>query len=79
VFPRHARSGYGGEACTGGIEHLWRAYDAREIRIEADFRTAPARCLAESLGFARRRHVKHLTLRGEASVGYGYRLKRPLS
>jgi|APFre7841882724_1041349.scaffolds.fasta_scaffold07850_3 RimJ/RimL family protein N-acetyltransferase len=77
VFPQHERQGFGREACAAVIDHLWRAYDAREIRIETDFRNVPARCLAESLGFARRRHVKHGTLRGLPAVSYGYRLRRP--
>jgi RimJ/RimL family protein N-acetyltransferase len=79
VFPRHTREGYAREACAAAIDHLWRAYDAQEVRIEMDYRNVPARCLAESLGFERRRHVKRGTLRGRPAVGYGYRLRRPVS
>jgi RimJ/RimL family protein N-acetyltransferase len=79
VFPRHVREGYGREASAAAIDHLWRAYDAQEVRIEMDYRNVPARCLAESLGFVRRRHAKHGTLRGLPAVGYGYRLRRPVS
>jgi len=79
IFPQHARQGFGHEACTAAIDHLWRAYDAREIRIETDYRNVPARCLAESLGFARRRRVKHGALRGAPTVHYRYRLWRSVS
>jgi len=79
MFPQYARQGFGHEACTAAIDHLWRAYDAREIRIETDYRNVPARCLAESLGFARRRRVKHGALRGAPTVHYRYRLWRSVS
>jgi len=79
VFPRYARAGYGREASAAAITQLWRAYDAQEVRIEMDYRNVPARCLAESLGFVRRRHMKRGTLRGLPAVGYGYRLPRPVS
>jgi RimJ/RimL family protein N-acetyltransferase len=79
VFPRYTRQGYGREACAAAIAHLWRAYDAQEVRIEMDYRNVPARCLAESLGFVRRRHMKRGTLRGLPAVGYRYRLIRPVS
>lgn len=77
VFVRFARRGFGKEACAAVIEHLWRAYDAVEIRAEMDYRNIPSRCLVESLGFLRRTHNKVTTLRGRPSVDYRYRLKRP--
>jgi ribosomal-protein-alanine N-acetyltransferase len=77
VFTAHARRGLAREACAAVIEHLWRAYDATEIRADTDFRNVPSRCLVESLGFVRRtRHIV-TTLRGAPSFDYRYRLKRP--
>jgi len=77
VFTEYMRKGIGREACTAVIDHLWRAYDAREIRADSDFRNVPSRCLVESLGFSRRtRHIV-TTLRGAPSYDYRYRLKRP--
>ena len=54
VFTSYMRQGIAREACTAVIDHLWRAYDAREIRADSDFRNVPSRCLVEALGFARR-------------------------
>ncbi len=79
VFSRYARQGMAREACRAAIEHLWRAYDAREIRAAMDYRNVPARCLIEALGFVRRRHTVKTTFRGEPSVDYRYRLTRPES
>jgi ribosomal-protein-alanine N-acetyltransferase len=77
VFTAYARQGYAREACAAVIDHLWRAYDAAEIRADMDYRNVPSRCLVEALGFARRaRHIAS-TLRGAASIEYRYRLKRP--
>jgi RimJ/RimL family protein N-acetyltransferase len=77
VFTAHTRRGVAREACTAVIEHLWRAYDATEIRADTDFRNVPSRCLVEALGFTRRtRHIV-TTLRGTPSYDYRYRLKRP--
>lgn len=77
VFTAHARQGYAREACAAVIEHLWRAYDAAEVRADMDYRNVPSRCLVETLGFARRTRNIASTLRGEASIDYRYRLKRP--
>lgn len=77
VFTAFARRGIAREACRTVIEHLWRAYDAAEIRADTDFRNVPARCLVESLGFARRTRNIATTLRSEPSIDYRYRLKRP--
>ena len=77
VFTAHARRGFAREACVAVIDHLWRAYDAAEIRADMDYRNVPSRCLVEALGFVRRtRHIAS-TLRGAPSVDYRYRLKRP--
>ena len=76
VFTRFARQGIAKEACTAVIDHLFRAYDAVEIRAEMDYRNIPSRCLVESLGFARRKHNKQTTLRGRPALDYRYRLKR---
>jgi [ribosomal protein S5]-alanine N-acetyltransferase len=77
VFTAYTRRGLAREACAAVIEHLWRAYDAAEIRADTDFRNVPSRCLVESLGFVRRtRHIV-TTLRGAPSFDYRYRLKRP--
>jgi len=77
VFKNHMRRGIAREACTAVIDHLWRAYDAAEIRADIDFRNVPSRCLVEGLGFVRRtRHIV-TTLRGVPSYDYRYRLKRP--
>jgi RimJ/RimL family protein N-acetyltransferase len=71
------RRGIAHEACAAVIDHLWRAYDAAEIRADIDFRNVPSRCLVEGLGFVRRaRHIV-TTLRGAPSYDYRYRLKRP--
>jgi RimJ/RimL family protein N-acetyltransferase len=78
VFTSFARTGIAREACTAVIEHLWRAYDAAEIRSDIDFRNVPSRCLVESLGFVRRTRNIVTTLRGTPSIDYRYRLKRPL-
>ena len=59
------------------IEHLWRSYDAAEVRADIDFRNVPSRCLVEALGFVRRTRNIVTTLRGAPSVDYRYRLKRP--
>jgi RimJ/RimL family protein N-acetyltransferase len=77
VFTRFTRQGIAREACAAVIEHLWRAYDAREIRADMDYRNVPSRCLVEALGFVRRRHKVATTFRGEPSVDYRYRLLRP--
>lgn len=77
VFTAHARQGYAREACAAVIDHLWRAYDATEIRADMDYRNVPSRCLVETLGFTRRARNIASTLRGEASIDYRYRLKRP--
>jgi ribosomal-protein-alanine N-acetyltransferase len=77
VFRAFARQGVAREACTAVLEHLWKAYDAREVRADMDYRNVPSRCLVESLGFVRRRHKAAAKLRGEPSVEYRYRLKRP--
>ncbi len=79
VFTSFARQGIAREACTSIIEHLWRAYDAKEVRADVDFRNVPARCLVESLGFVRRTRNIITTLRGEPSIDYRYRLRRPVS
>ncbi len=76
VFSAHARQGFAREACTAVIEHLWRAYDATEVRADIDFRNVPSRCLVESLGFARRARNIVTTLRGAPSVDCRYRLRR---
>ena len=77
VFTSFARRGIAKEASKAVIDHLWRAYDATEIRADTDFRNVPARCLVESLGFLRRTRNIATSLRGEPSVDYRYRLKRP--
>ena len=77
VFTRFSRQGLAKEACTAVIEHLFRAYDAVEIRAEMDYRNIPSRCLVEALGFKRRTHNKPTTLRGRPALDYRYRLKRP--
>jgi RimJ/RimL family protein N-acetyltransferase len=77
VFTRFARHGYAREACRAVIEHLWRAYDAHEVRADMDYRNVPSRCLVESLGFVRRHHQIATVFRGEPSIDYRYRLKRP--
>jgi ribosomal-protein-alanine N-acetyltransferase len=77
VFTRFSRKGLAKEACAVVIEHLFRAYDAVEIRADMDYRNIPSRCLIESLGFRRRRHNKQTTLRGRPALDYRYRLKRP--
>ncbi len=77
VFTRFARQGIAREGCRAVIEHLWRAYDAREIRADMDYRNVPSRCLVEALGFVRRRRQVATTFRGEPSIDYRYRLKRP--
>ena len=79
VFTAFARRGIAHEACTAVIEHLWRAYDATEIRADTDYRNVPSRCLVESLGFVRRTRNIVTTLRGEPSIDFRYRLKRPAS
>jgi RimJ/RimL family protein N-acetyltransferase len=79
VFTAFARSGIAREACTAVIEHLWRAYDATEIRADTDYRNVPSRCLVESLGFVRRTRPIVTTLRGEPAIDYRYRLKRPVN
>ena len=76
VFTAHARQGFAREACTAVIEHLWRAYDAAEVRADIDFRNVPSRCLVESLGFVRRARNIVTTLRGAPSVDCRYRLRR---
>jgi len=77
VFTKFMRHGIAREACTAVIDHLWRGYDAIEIRADTDFRNVPSRCLVEALGFTRRtRHIV-TTLRGAPSYDYRYRLKRP--
>jgi len=77
VFTAFARRGIASEASRIVIEHLWRAYDANEIRADTDYRNVPARCLVESLGFSRRSRNIATSLRGEPSFDYRYRLKRP--
>lgn len=76
VFPAFARRGIAREACTAVIGHLWRAYDAAEIRADVDYRNVPSRCLVESLGFTRRARNIATTLRGAPSVDCRYRLRR---
>jgi len=77
VFTKFMRRGIAREACTAVIDHLFRAYDAAEIRADSDFRNVPSRCLVEALGFTRRtRHIVTM-LRGAPSYDYRYRLKRP--
>jgi RimJ/RimL family protein N-acetyltransferase len=78
VFTAYMRRGIAREACTVVIDHLWRAYDAAEIRADIDYRNVPSRCLVEALGFARRSRNIVSALRGEPSVDYRYRLKRPV-
>ena len=39
--------GFARKACTAAIDQPWRAYDAREIRIETGYRNVPARCRAD--------------------------------
>jgi [ribosomal protein S5]-alanine N-acetyltransferase len=77
VFAPYMRRGYAREACAVVIEHLWRAYDAVEIRADMDYRNVPSRCLVESLGFVRRAHNRTTTLRGRPALDYRYRLRRP--
>jgi ribosomal-protein-alanine N-acetyltransferase len=77
VFRAYGRQGYAREACAAVLDHLWRAYDAVEVRCEMDYRNVPSRCLAESLGFVRRTRTVARRLRGEETVDYRYRLKRP--
>ena len=77
VFTAYARRGVAREACTAMIDHLWRDYDAVEIRADTDYRNVPSRSLVESLGFVRRARNIITTLRGEPSTDYRYRLKRP--
>ncbi len=77
VFTAFARQGIAREACTAVVEHLWRSYDAAEVRADIDFRNVPSRCLVEALGFVRRTRNIVTTLRGAPSVDYRYRLKRP--
>jgi ribosomal-protein-alanine N-acetyltransferase len=77
VFTRFSRQGLAREACRVVIDHLFRAYDAVEIRADMDYRNIPSRCLVESLGFKRRKHNKQTTLRGRPALDYRYRLKRP--
>jgi ribosomal-protein-alanine N-acetyltransferase len=77
VFARYARQGYAREGCRAVIDHLWRAYDAREIRADMNYRNVPSRCLVEALGFVRRRRQVATTFRGGPSIDYRYRLKRP--
>jgi RimJ/RimL family protein N-acetyltransferase len=77
VFGPFMRKGIAREACAAVIEHLWRAYDAVEIRADIDYRNVPSRCLVESLGFVRRAHNKPTTLRGRPALDYRYRLRRP--
>ena len=76
AFTAFARRGIAREACVAVIEHLWRAYDAAEIRADIDFRNVPARCLVESLGFVRRTRNIVTKLRGEPAIDYRYRLRR---
>jgi RimJ/RimL family protein N-acetyltransferase len=77
VFAPFMRQGYAREACAAVIDHLWRAYDAVEIRADMDYRNVPSRCLAESLGFVRRAHNRTTTLHGKPALDYRYRLRRP--
>lgn len=77
VFTPFMRRGYAREACAAVLEHLWRAYDAVEIRANMDYRNVPSRCLVESLGFVRRAHNKPTMLRGKPALDYRYRLRRP--
>ncbi len=77
VFTALQRQGYGREACTTVLDHLWRAYDAVEVRCEMDYRNVPSRCLAEALGFKRRTRTVTRMLRGEETIDCRYRLKRP--
>ena len=77
VFASHMRRGYAREACAAVIDHLWRAYDAVEVRADMDYRNVPSRCLVESLGFVRRAHNRTTTLRGRPALDYRYRLRRP--
>jgi len=77
VFTPYMRKGYGREACRAAIDHLWRAYDAVEIRADMDYRNVPSRCLVESLGFVRWTHNRTTTLRGKPALDYRYRLRRP--
>jgi RimJ/RimL family protein N-acetyltransferase len=79
VFTAHARQGIAREGCATIIAHLWRAYDATEVRADVDFRNVPARCLVESLSFVRRSRNIAATLRGEPSIDYRYRQMRPVS
>ena len=76
VFTAQMRRGIAREACIAVIDHLWRAYDAAEIRADIDYRNVPSRCLVEALGFVRRTRNIVATLRGEPSIDYRYRLKR---
>jgi len=77
VFVPYARQGIAREACAAVIDHLWRAYDAVELRADMDFRNLPSRLVVESLGFVRRKHNKATRMRGLPSVDYRYRLRRP--
>jgi RimJ/RimL family protein N-acetyltransferase len=77
VFPPAQRQGVGREACTAAIDHLWRAYDAVEVRCEMDYRNVPARCLVERLGFVKRsRNMARRVGHDETRV-CRYRLARP--
>jgi len=77
VFTAYMRRGLAREACATIIDHLWHAYDAKEIRADSDFRNVPSRCLLESLGFTRRAHTRTTRVHGLPSVDYRYRLRRP--
>jgi [ribosomal protein S5]-alanine N-acetyltransferase len=77
IFTSYMRHGYAREACAAVIDHLFRAYDAVEIRADMDYRNVPSRCLVESLGFVRRAHNRPTTLRGRPALDYRYRLRRP--
>jgi len=77
IFTAFMRNGFAREACGAVIQHLWRAYDAVEIRADMDYRNVPSRCLVESLGFVRRAHNRRTMLRGRPSLDYRYRLRRP--
>ena len=77
IFVPYARQGYPREACSAVIEHLWRAYDAIELRADMDYRNLPSRLLVESLGFVRRTHNKPTRLHGAPSIDYRYRIRRP--
>ena len=65
-------AGLAREACTIVIDHLFRAYDAVEIRAEMDFRNVPSRCSSKRWGSSAWSHTRQTTLRGRPALDYRY-------